>query len=88
MKKIRKKNSIDGDNLPDSCLKKLLDRCTISVNDIKSQSKKKNTYSNKLTGAPFAELFEKSTVTHSSVAKKDYEDNSKKHDEKNKTTAE
>ena len=40
-KKIPKKNSIDGTNLPDSCLVELLDRCIISVKDIKRRTKKK-----------------------------------------------
>lgn len=39
-KKIPKKNSIDGANLPDSRLVELLDRCIISVKDIKSKKKK------------------------------------------------
>ena len=42
-KKIPKKNSIDGVNLPDSRLVELLDRCIISVRDIKSQKKEKKT---------------------------------------------
>ena len=33
-KRISKKNSIDGENLPDSRLEELLDRCIISVKDI------------------------------------------------------
>ena len=41
MKKIPKKNSIDGSNLPDSKLAELLDRCAISVKGIKSKTKKK-----------------------------------------------
>jgi hypothetical protein len=42
----------------------------------------------KLTDEQLAELFEKSTVTLSSVTRKDYEDNSKKqYEKKNKTTA-
>ena len=40
-KKTPKKNSIDGMNLPDSRLVELLDRCVISVKDIKSRTKKK-----------------------------------------------
>ena len=40
-KKIPKKNSIDGTNLPDSRLVELLDRCIISVKDIKRKKKKK-----------------------------------------------
>jgi hypothetical protein len=40
-KKIPKKNSIDGTNLPDSCLVELLDRCIISIKDIKRKTKKK-----------------------------------------------
>ena len=40
-KRIPKKNSIDGENLPDSRLEELLDRCIISVKDIRSRSKKK-----------------------------------------------
>jgi hypothetical protein len=40
-KKTPKKNSIDGSNLPDSRLVELLDRCIISVKDIKSRTKKK-----------------------------------------------
>ena len=40
-KKIPKKNSIDGANLPDSRLVELLDRCIISVKDIKRKKKKK-----------------------------------------------
>jgi len=40
-KKIPRKNSIDGSNLPDSRLVELLDRCIISVKDIKSKKKKK-----------------------------------------------
>jgi len=40
-KKIPKKNSIDGSNLPDSRLVELLDRCIISVKDIKCKPKKK-----------------------------------------------
>lgn len=40
--KISKKNSIDGENLPDSRLVELLDRCVISVKGIKSKSKKKD----------------------------------------------
>ena len=39
-KKIPKKNSIDGANLPDSRLVELLDRCIISVKDIKRKKKK------------------------------------------------
>jgi hypothetical protein len=48
-KKIPKKNSIDGTNLPDSCLVELLDRCIISIKDIKRKTKKKKqdgTYDN------------------------------------------
>ena len=41
MKKIPKKNSIDGSNLPDSKIAELLDRCAISVKGIKSKTKKK-----------------------------------------------
>lgn len=41
-KKIPKKNSIDGMNLPDSRLVELLDRCVISVKDIKCKTKNKN----------------------------------------------
>ena len=41
-KKTSKKNSIDGENLPDSRLVELLDRCVISVKGIKSKSKKKD----------------------------------------------
>jgi hypothetical protein len=41
MKKTPKKNSIDGDHLPDSRLVELLDRCAISVKGIKTQNKKK-----------------------------------------------
>ena len=40
-KKTPKKNSIDGANLPDSRLVELLDRCIISVKDIKCRKKKK-----------------------------------------------
>ena len=40
-KKTPKKNSIDGTNLPDSRLVELLDRCVISVKDIKRKTKKK-----------------------------------------------
>lgn len=40
-KKNPKKNSIDGTNLPDSRLVELLDRCIISVKDIKCKIKKK-----------------------------------------------
>ena len=40
-KKTPKKNSIDGVNLPDSRLVELLDRCIISVKDIKRKKKKK-----------------------------------------------
>ena len=40
-KKTPKKNSIDGTNLPDSRLVELLDRCIISVKDIKCKKKKK-----------------------------------------------
>ena len=40
-KKNSKKNSIDGVNLPDSRLVELLDRCIISVKDIKRRTKKK-----------------------------------------------
>ena len=40
-KKTPKKNSIDGMNLPDSRLVELLDRCIISVKDIKRRTKKK-----------------------------------------------
>ena len=40
-KKIPKKNSIDGTNLPDSRLVELLDRCVISVKDIRIRTKKK-----------------------------------------------
>ena len=40
-KKTPKKNSIDGANLPDSRLVELLDRCIISVKDIKRKKKKK-----------------------------------------------
>lgn len=88
MKKIQKKNSNDGENLPDSCLKEVLDQCAISANNTKSQSKKTNTDSKKLTDEQLAELFEKSTITLSSVTRKDYEDNSIKHyEKKNKTTA-
>ena len=39
-KKTPKKNSIDGTNLPDSRLVELLDRCIISVKDIKRKTKK------------------------------------------------
>ena len=39
-KKTPKKNSIDGANLPDSRLVELLDRCAISVKDIKVKKKK------------------------------------------------
>lgn len=39
-KKIPKKNSIDGENLPDSRLVELLDRCAISVKDICMEPKK------------------------------------------------
>ena len=39
-KKVPKKNSIDGTNLPDSRLVELLDRCIISVKDIKRKTKK------------------------------------------------
>lgn len=39
MKKRSKKNSIDGAGLPDSRLVELLDRCAISVKDIKTDSK-------------------------------------------------
>ena len=38
-KKVPKKNSIDGTNLPDSRLVELLDRCIISVKDIKRKTK-------------------------------------------------
>ena len=41
-KKVPKKNSIDGANLPDSRLVELLDRCIISVKDIKCKKKKKD----------------------------------------------
>lgn len=41
-KKTPKKNSIDGSNLPDSRLVELLDRCAISVKDIKDRTKKKD----------------------------------------------
>ncbi len=41
-KKTSKKNSIDGENLPDSRLVELLDRCVISVKGIKSKPKKKD----------------------------------------------
>ena len=41
MKKIPKKNSIDGANLPDSCLVELLDRCVISVKGISKKTKNK-----------------------------------------------
>ena len=41
-KKTSKKNSIDGENLPDSRLVELLDRCVISVKGINSKSKKKD----------------------------------------------
>ena len=41
-KKTPKKNSIDGSNLPDSRLVELLDRCAISVKDIKVRTKKKD----------------------------------------------
>ncbi|MBQ0088508.1 MAG: hypothetical protein KBT27_04155 [Prevotellaceae bacterium] len=41
MKKIPKKNSIDGTNLPDSKIAELLDRCVISVKGIKGKSKKR-----------------------------------------------
>lgn len=41
MKKNRRKNSIDGVNLPDSRLAELLDRCVISIKDVKKHSKKK-----------------------------------------------
>ena len=40
-KKTPRKNSIDGTNLPDSRLVELLDRCIISVKDIKRKTKKK-----------------------------------------------
>lgn len=40
-KKLPKKNSIDGSNLPDSRLVELLDRCAISVKDIGKKTKKK-----------------------------------------------
>ena len=40
-KKVPKKNSIDGANLPDSRLVELLDRCIIAVKDIKCKKKKK-----------------------------------------------
>lgn len=40
-KRIPKKNSIDGSNLPDSRLVELLERCAISVKDIKGKPKKK-----------------------------------------------
>ena len=40
-KKTPKKNSIDGTNLPDSRLVELLDRCIISVKDIKRKKKNK-----------------------------------------------
>ena len=40
-KKTPKKNSIDGTTLPDSRLVELLDRCIISVKDIKRRTKKK-----------------------------------------------
>ena len=40
-KKNSKKNSIDGVNLPDSRLVELLDRCIISIKDIKRRTKKK-----------------------------------------------
>lgn len=39
MKKT-KKNSIDGVNLPDSRLVELLDRCAISVKDVRTDIKK------------------------------------------------
>lgn len=42
MKKIHKKNSIDGVNLPDSRLVELLDRCVITVKGVKSKTKKKD----------------------------------------------
>ena len=42
MKKIPKKNSIDGVNLPDSRLVELLDRCKISVKDILKKPQNKN----------------------------------------------
>lgn len=41
-KKTSKKNSIDGENLPDSRLVELLDRCVISVKGIKSKPMKKD----------------------------------------------
>ena len=41
MKKT-KKNSIDGVNLPDSRLVELLDRCAISVKDVRTISATKN----------------------------------------------
>ncbi len=41
MKKIPKKNSIDGENLPDSRLVELLDRCVISVKGITKKTKNK-----------------------------------------------
>lgn len=41
MKKIPKKNSIDGTNLTDSKIAELLDRCVISVRGIKGKSKKR-----------------------------------------------
>ena len=46
-KKTSKKNSIDGENLPDSRLVELLDRCVISVKGIKSKSKKKDQHGKK-----------------------------------------
>lgn len=47
-KKTPKKNSIDGANLPDSRLVELLDRCIISVKDIKSKTKKKEYHGTKI----------------------------------------
>ena len=41
MKKIPKKYSIDGENLPDSRLVELLDRCVISVKHVTKTPKNK-----------------------------------------------
>ena len=41
MKKTSKKNSIAGENLPDSRLVELLDRCVISVKGISKKTKNK-----------------------------------------------
>ena len=42
MKKVPKKNSIDGANLPDSRLVELLDRCAITVKDITTKKQNQN----------------------------------------------